>query len=188
MSPAGRILLLTGASGVGKTTVLCEVARGLAGRRVRGFWSEEMRSAGRREGFRLETFDGQRAVLARRGFASRARVGPYGVDLGELDRIATAALAPGAPADVYLVDEIGKMECFSPRFIQLMGDLLDSGSPVVATIHRSAGGFVEEVKRRDDVKLVEITRENRAAIPQRVLRWLDQLSVVAPGAVQEQDT
>ena len=48
----GKALLLTGVPGVGKTTVIRKVADALAARRVRGFLTREMRSRGRRVGFR----------------------------------------------------------------------------------------------------------------------------------------
>ena len=44
--PEGRNLLLTGPPGVGKTTVLAEVARRLGGRKLGGFLTEEIRPSG----------------------------------------------------------------------------------------------------------------------------------------------
>ena len=64
--------------------------------------------------------------------------------------------------EVYLVDEIGKMECFSERFCTAMTTLLDAGRPVIATIARHGGGFISEVKRRRDIELWAATRDNRA--------------------------
>ena len=47
---------------------------------------------------------------------SRHRVWRYGVDVEALDEIAESALVLDDETEVYLVDEIGKMECFSERF------------------------------------------------------------------------
>jgi len=55
-------LLITGQAGVGKTTVIRAVASGLAGARLGGFFTREMRSRGVRRGSELVTFDGRRAV------------------------------------------------------------------------------------------------------------------------------
>jgi hypothetical protein len=74
--------------------------------------------------------------------------------------------------DVYLVDEIGKMECLSPGFVAAMRALLDSGRPVVATIGERGGGFIAEAKQRPDVTLWRLTRDNRDAVPARILTWL----------------
>jgi nucleoside-triphosphatase len=69
------------------------------------------------------------------------RVGRYGVDVAAIDAVVDEVLAPRAGVDLHLVDEIGKMECLSPRFVRAMRALLDSGAPVVATI-ALRGGFI----------------------------------------------
>ena len=78
-------------------------------------------------------FDTGRLAWTHVEIESRHRVGRYGVDVDALDEIAERALALDDTADVYLVDEIGKMECFSGSFRSAMRMLLDSGRPVVAT-------------------------------------------------------
>jgi nucleoside-triphosphatase len=70
------------------------------------------------------------------------------------------------------VDEIGKMECLSPAFVDATRGLLDAGVPLVATVGQRGGGFIAEVKRRRDVTLWEITRANRDAMPARVQAWI----------------
>src|SRR5262250_1399891 len=115
-----------------------------------------------------------RAVASRLAGARRGgpRVGKYGVDAGVLEITARTSLLVNQGIDVYLVDEIGKMECLSLGFVAAMRELLDSGRPVVATIGERGGGFIAEVKRRPDVTLWRLTRDNRDAIPARILTWL----------------
>ena len=50
---AGGVLLLTGVPGIGKTTVIRRAADRLKGRRLGGFYTEEIREQGDRRGFRL---------------------------------------------------------------------------------------------------------------------------------------
>jgi len=71
-----------------------------------------------------------------------------------------------------LVDEIGKMECLSERFVERMRALLDSKSKLVATVASRGEGFIAEVKRREDCELWTLNRSNRDAMPERVLRWI----------------
>ncbi len=165
-------LLLAGSPGVGKTTILRRVAEALAGKKIRGFTTEEIRRGGERVGFSIETFDRERAVLAHVSIRSQQRVSRYGVDVEALDRIVAKALAPSPRADLYLVDEIGRMECFSERFVAAMKKLLGSKRLVVATVALRGGGFIEEVKKRPDVELRTVTRSNRDEMPSQILDWI----------------
>lgn len=164
-------LLLTGPPGVGKTTVIRRVADGLAGRRLGGFVTEEIRVGAQRVGFGIETFDGQSAVFAHVDKRSPHRVGRYGVDVAALDTMVDSALAPDI-ADVYLVDEIGKMECLSKRFVAAVTALLDSGRLLVATIAARGGGFMKVAKTRSDLEVWTVTQANRDELPAGVLAWL----------------
>jgi nucleoside-triphosphatase len=171
-----RFLLLTGAPGVGKTTIVRRVAERLAKRRLGGFYTAEIRVSGERQGFRLVGFDGSERVLAHVNFRAAPRVSKYGVDVAALDSVAENLLAPRPDVSVYLVDEIGKMECLSPRFVEAMRGLLDARAVVIATVAVKGGGFIAEVKGRPDALVWEITRANRDAMPERIAAWLAERS------------
>ena len=49
---------------MGKTSAIRKVAAARSGLRPRGFYTEEIREAGERRGFRLLTLDGQERVMA----------------------------------------------------------------------------------------------------------------------------
>lgn len=70
-------LLLTGVPGVGKTTVVRRVAESLAGNQLDGFYAEEIREAGVRQGFRLLSFDGREWLIAHVDLGKRYRVSKY---------------------------------------------------------------------------------------------------------------
>ena len=77
------------------------------------------------------------------------------------------------PGDqLIIVDEIGKMECFSVKFRTLLGQLLDSEKPVVATIALKGGEIIEQSKRRSDVTLFNITRTNRERLLSEIVASL----------------
>jgi nucleoside-triphosphatase len=168
----GRNLLLTGPPGVGKTTVLAAVARQLGDRKLGGFLTEEIRPGRQRLGFDLVPFQGERRTMAHCDFSSPHRVSRYGVDVGKIDDIAEAALGPCADAELFLIDEIGKMECFSRPFIEAIARLLDDPRPLVATVARQGPGLIAEVKRRTDVELWQVTTKNRQRMPDEVVSWL----------------
>ena len=169
-------LLLTGTPGIGKTTVLRKVAEQLAGRRLAGFYTEEIRQQGQRQGFRLVTLTGQTAVIAQVDFPKTYRVGRYGVAVAAIDALVTDALAIDPAVEVYLVDEIGKMECLSAGFITAMQQLLATEKQVIATIARHGTGFITAIKQRPDAELWEVTHANRDTLPQAVVGWLSRLT------------
>lgn len=166
-----HMLLITGIPGIGKTTVIRRVAEALRDTEVRGFFTAEIREEGERRGFRLIDFAGQESVIAHVDFPRTQRVGKYGVNVSAIDE-ATASLAPDPSAQTYLVDEIGKMECLSHRFVDSIRALLAGRTPVIATVGQRGGGFIAEVKTMPQCVLWEVTRENRDALPGRILDWL----------------
>lgn len=157
-------LLLTGPPGCGKTTVIRRLVERLANRRVAGFYTQEIRKKGQRVGFEVRGLRGGHGILAHVGFQSTHRVGRYGVDLGAFEQIVREEL-DRHDVDAYLIDEIGKMECFSPVFVQAVAEILDSRVPVVATIAAKGGGFIAQVKSRPDVETITVTAKNRDDLP-----------------------
>jgi nucleoside-triphosphatase len=170
-------LLVTGPPGIGKTTMMRRLAERLTERWIAGFVTDEIREKGNRAGFALSPFGPtERKIMAHKDLVSLKRVGRYGVDVECIDYITDLTLSVRASADVFLVDEIGKMECFSERFVHAMRALLDDPRPVVATVAIRGPGLIEEVKNRDDVILWTLTRENRDDMPDRITDWISGCS------------
>jgi nucleoside-triphosphatase len=164
-----RHLLITAVPGAGKTTVIRRVAAELDAETLSGFYTEEMRIGGERRGFRLVPFHGEPVLIAHVELPKTHRVGKYGVDVAAIDAAVEAALAARRGTALYLIDEIGKMECLSERFVASVRRLLGGNVPVVATVARRGGGFIAEVKRREDCELWTLTRANRDAMPFEII-------------------
>jgi len=162
---AGLNLLVAGKAGVGKTTLVERVVERLRGSlRLAGFTTTEMRnSAGERLGFSIITVDGRQAELARVGVRSPVRVGRYGVNLEEFERLALPQLAR-RDVDLIAMDEIGKMECSSGRFRRAVEDVLDAPVNVLATLGVSRLPFFQALRDRPDVELLALTERNRDAL------------------------
>lgn len=143
--------------------------RGKAG----GFYTEEIRSRGAREGFRLVTLDGQDAILAHINIHSPYRVSKYGVDTDSLERVGVSALNQAAEeCDLVVVDEIGKMELFSADFRETVWRIVNSGKRVLGTIMLQAHPWADKIKRQPQVHLAEITRANRHRVLEELSAWL----------------
>jgi nucleoside-triphosphatase len=165
-SASRRRILLTGLPGSGKTTVVCRLAGLLAGRSLAGFHTEEIRDAGQRVGFRATTLSGHSCVLAHVRLGGPHRVGRYGVDIHAFEELVLPELV--RPCEVMLIDEIGRMECYSSAFTEMVGKLLDAGRPLVATVALRGGGIIAEAKNRPDVEVWQVTQANREELPQRL--------------------
>ena len=166
------VYLLTGSPGTGKTTV---IRRAIAGSEIKAgsFYTEEIRSGGTRQGFRIVTLDKHDAILAHVDNPSRYRVSKYGVDLQNLDNIGVAAINRALKeSDLIVIDEIGKMELFSPRFREAALKAIDSGQKVLGTIMLNPHPFADQIKRRHEVNVIELTRANRERVLIEIINWI----------------
>ncbi|KAL5008471.1 hypothetical protein ScPMuIL_014052 [Solemya velum] len=179
---APRHILLTGPPGVGKTTLVHKACEALTKRSVtvHGFYTEEIRTEGKRVGFDVVTLAGIRAPLARVcrnevGQRSKPTVGQYSVEVSSFEQAALQALRGKGEekSSVRVIDEIGKMELFSPNFIKTVRSLLDrSDTTVLATIPIPRGKpipFVEDVRSRKDALVITISKENRNKVLEEIV-------------------
>jgi nucleoside-triphosphatase len=170
------LLLLTGPPGVGKTTALRRACEALRIAPLRGFFTEEVRAGGARQGFRLVTLDGEERVIADVRRPGAPRVGKYGVDVAAIDAVARRVLAPDPVPALFIIDEIGKMECLANGFVVAVRALLALQRPLFATIALRGEGLIEEVKRDPRARLVHLTRDNRDRMPREIARMLQRAS------------
>jgi nucleoside-triphosphatase len=167
-----QALLLTGAPGTGKTTIIRDAIHAMR-EKLGGFYTQEMRDGGARLGFEILTLDGSRAVLAHVDIRGPQRVGKYGVDVACLERVAIPAMRQAIQErSIVVIDEIGKMELLSPAFREALIEVLNSGKRLLGTITLQPHPFADGIKRDPRVQVVSVSRSNRQLVLGEVTRWL----------------
>jgi nucleoside-triphosphatase len=167
-------IFLTGPPSVGKTTVIKKVVAGLS-RAATGFYTEELRTGDKRSGFLMKTLDGKEGLLGHEAIKSQCCIRRYGVSIENIESIAVPAITPCSAGEVIIIDEIGKMECFSQAFREAALKALNSANTVVGTIAVGGTDFIREIKERKDMKILDVTPLNRDTLPRLLL---DELEIV----------
>ena len=163
-------ILITAKPGIGKTTAIKKIAESIGYGNVDGFFSEEIRVKGRRTGFRIKTFDGKEGVLAEISEATGPKVGKYTVCISDIENIAIPSLGKARKAGkTIIVDEIASMELKSEYFAIEVRKCLDT-KRVIGTIQNRPSPFLNEVRNRTDVILINLTLNNRDTVPSDVVK------------------
>jgi nucleoside-triphosphatase len=156
-------IFLSGSPSSGKTTVIKKVIEKLK-LPSNGFYTEEERIAGKRVGFLMKTLDGRKGYLAHQDIKSDFHIRRYGVSIENIENIAVPSMIP-VDRQIVILDEIGNMECFSEVFKQAAINALDSPNIVVGTITLGGDAFIQKIKSRSDIEIIEVTLVNRDCLP-----------------------
>ncbi len=168
---------ITGLPGAGKTQALIKVIEMLEGEGqvVGGMITRPILEKNRRAGFTvLNWLTKEQAVLAHVSIQSKVMVGKYGVDISALESVGVRAIEDAAEkADVIIVDEVGKMEVESERFVGAVKAALETSKPFILTLHKkSRNPLLQDIRRRDDIRILEVTPINRNLLPYKIIKLL----------------
>jgi len=166
-----RNIFLTGPPSSGKTTVIRKVIEQIGGNAT-GFYTQEIKKHGRRVGFMMKTLDGKEGLLGHEDVTSAYHIRRYGVSIENIEHIAVPAITPQAEDMIIVIDEIGKMECFSAQFCDAALNALNAPNRVVGTIAVGGTDFIRSVKARNDVTIYEVTLHNRDQLPDQLVTML----------------
>ncbi len=150
-----------------------KIVASLPGEKITGFFTREIREDNARKGFAWKRLDGAAGTLAHVGIKSRFKVGKYGVDVAGFEEAVVPILgAEQSDAELFVIDEIGKMECFSKKFVSAVCSLFASDKSVLATVAQKGAGLISQVKNYPGTKLFTLTRENRDKTTDEILQIL----------------
>jgi nucleoside-triphosphatase len=176
MLPKSAKILLTGLPRCGKTTAVMKIIAHLDMDKIAGFYTREIRQDGVRKGFSWQRLDGAVGTLAHIDIISPFRVGKYGVDVESFEKSVVPILdIEKTDTKLFVIDEIGKMECFSQEFVAAIRRLFKSNKSVLATVALKGSGLISEVKNDPNTKLFNLTRHNSKKTIDEILQYLSFL-------------
>ena len=178
---------ITGLPRSGKSAVMQKVVSMLSDERVEemrargddveaakllgGMRCEPLIEDGERVGFKCINYQtGEEAVMAHKNIDSRTRVLGYGIDPEALDRVAVPAIREAMEEyEVIVIDEIGKFSVESEAFVEIVRKAMEVDKPTLVTLHKkSRHPLLQDIRRRDDARILEVTPVNRALLPYKI--------------------
>ncbi len=169
-------ILLTGLPGCGKTTAIMKIIDALDCEKVAGFYTQEIRQNNVRKGFSWKRLDGAEGTLAHIKIKGPWRVGKYGVDVAGFEESVVPILGvEQTDVELFVIDEIGKMECFSEKFVAAVHRLFASEKSVLATVAKKGTGLITEVKNYPNIQLFNLTSAGREKAVAEILQILSFL-------------
>ena len=126
---------------------------------------------GERMGFKVINFqNGDEAVMAHKNIDSRMRVLGYGIDTEALESVAVPAIQEAMDDyEVLVIDEIGKFSVESEAFVEIVRKAMEIDKPTLVTLHKkSRHPLLQDIRRRDDARILEVTPVNRALLPYKI--------------------
>jgi nucleoside-triphosphatase len=177
MSLKSAKILVTGLPGCGKTTAIMRILANLNCESTAGFYTQEVRKSGRRTGFMWNRLDGSEGILADVRIKGPPRVGKYGVNIRAFEESVVSVLTTECnDAKVFVIDEIGRMECFSAKFVEAVRKLFASDKSILASVARKGPGLISEVKNYPETQLFKLTTQNREDIIAEISQILSFLT------------
>jgi len=174
-------LLLAGAPRSGKSTLVRRLVDAFPGN-AGGMMVSELTGADRRRcGFELQVvwrgYGGalrvaERTTLAQDGLPSGLRVGRYGVNPEALALAVRALDAAMHEGGLVIIDEIGPLQLVSPAFADAVLRCLDGPCHQLGTLAQAQDPFVEQIRARPGVRVLEVTRQNRQHLAEGLQGWV----------------
>ena len=144
---------------------------------IGGMRTEAVIEGGERVGYAcVDILTGDRGVMAHREIDSRNRILGFGIDPSELDKVAVPAIQNAiGNCEILVIDEVGKFSVESEGFVAAVREALEYDMPTLLTLHKkSRHPLLQDIRRRDDGRILEVTPVNRALLPYKILKLIQE--------------
>lgn len=150
-------ILLTGRVQVGKSTALRKFLKnsGLKADGVRTYWRD-------RDTLLIEPFEGGESMVA------AVKDGEYRKAVPEAFEYGADIIEKSGKKDVVVLDELGRLERCSERFMNAVFEKLQGEKRVLGVIKKESNHFLDKIRELPNVVIIEVTEENRDEIPQKI--------------------
>jgi nucleoside-triphosphatase len=178
---------ITGLPRSGKSAVMAKVVKMLGDERrkelmnrghdldtielIGGMRTEPIIVNGERVGYKCISINtGDEGVMAHKDIDSRLRILGFGIDTTELERVGVPAIEYARDnCEIIVIDEIGKYAVESDDFVQAVRSALEEDKPTIMALHKkSRHPLLQDIRRRDDARILEVTPVNRALLPYKI--------------------
>ena len=174
---------ITGLPNVGKTSTLIKIVEKLEHDdfEVGGMVTEAVLDGDRRVGVSVRDWRSDASgVFAHMDYETKAKVetdeGVFFVRTDVLENVGVKAIKDAMAdenVDIIIIDEVGKMEMHSQKFCDTVKEALDCPKPVIMTLHKkSRNPLLQDIRRRDDVRILEVTPVNKNLLPYKIEKLL----------------
>src|SRR5574340_1283135 len=154
-------ILITGLPGVGKTELIKKLSIIFKEFNPAGFFTTEILENGERMGLEIENLNGDTMILAHINMKSKHSVGKFKIDIKGFEDFLQQIMVKEKKTGLYFIDEICKADCESKKFTKIIAELLNSDKPLIASVPDKGSGLINEIKKREDVRIFELTPHNQ---------------------------
>ncbi len=173
-------ILITGPPRCGKTTLVSRISTELKklNNEIFGFITEEVKKGQKRIGFRAIDINLKNECWLSRKTNKKTQymVGSYNVFIDEFEQFLEKCFENFSidnSNNLIIIDEIGKMELFSHKFVSLISEMFKSKSSILATIGQKLRHPVKDMLlQMKNIKIYNLTRNNFDEIKSNLIQML----------------
>lgn len=144
---------------------------------IGGMRCEAIIENGERVGYScVNILTGEKGTMAHREIDSRNRILGFGIDPDEIQRVGVPAILDSiGNCEIMVIDEVGKFTVECEGFVNAVRVALQYDLPTLLTLHKkSRHPLLQDVRRRDDARILEVTPVNRSLLPYKIYKLIQE--------------